>query len=61
MALYRALVACFVDNGLRAEGDVFDYNGPLNTNLELVDEPDVEAKPKSRRKKSSENEVEVED
>lgn len=37
MPLYRAKVRCFVDNGMREEGAVFEYKGPLNTNLELVD------------------------
>ena len=37
MPLYRAKVRCFVDNGMREEGVVFEYSGPKNTNLELVD------------------------
>lgn len=37
MPLYRAKVRCFVDNGMREEGSVFEYKGPRNTNLELVD------------------------
>lgn len=37
MPLYRAKVKCFVDNSMRDEGAVFNYEGPLNTNLELVD------------------------
>lgn len=36
MAQYRAKVVCFVDNSLREEGEVFEYNGPKNSNLELV-------------------------
>jgi hypothetical protein len=36
MPKYRAKVKCFVDNSLREVGDVFEYNGPLNTNLERV-------------------------
>lgn len=36
MAQYRAKVVCFVDNSLREEGEVFEYKGPENTNLELV-------------------------
>lgn len=44
MAKVRAIRVCFVDNGLRQEGDVFEYNGPKNTNLEYLDgEPKVEA------------------
>ena len=37
MPRYRAKVKCFVDNSLREEGDVFEYNGPENGNLELAD------------------------
>lgn len=37
MPRYRAMVKCFVDNSLRDEGDVFEYNGPANPNLELAD------------------------
>ena len=36
MAQVRAKTLCFVENGLRREGDVFDYNGPKNTNLEYL-------------------------
>lgn len=37
MAKVRALRVCFVANGLRQEGDVFEYDGPRNTNLEYLD------------------------
>lgn len=37
MPLHRAKVRCFVDNAMREEGAVFNYDGPRNTNLELVD------------------------
>jgi hypothetical protein len=37
MAFYRAKVRCYVDNTIRNADDEFEYNGPLNTNLELVD------------------------
>jgi hypothetical protein len=43
MAKVKAKVVCFVDNGLRQPGDVFEYNGPLNHNLEYLDV--VEAEP----------------
>lgn len=33
----RAIVKCFVDNGIREEGEIFEYNGPKNPNLEVVD------------------------
>jgi len=36
MAMYRAKVKCFVANAIRAADEVFEYNGPTNTNLELV-------------------------
>jgi hypothetical protein len=35
----RALVTCFIDNGLRKEGEVFEYNGPANGNVEPLDAP----------------------
>lgn len=37
MAKVKAKVLCFVDNGLRQPGDVFDYDGPLNLNLEYLE------------------------
>lgn len=37
MARVRAIRLCFVDNGLRKEGDVFEYNGRRNANLEYLD------------------------
>lgn len=37
MAQVRAKTLCFVDNGIRNEGDVFEYSGPYNTNLEYLD------------------------
>lgn len=37
MAQVRAKKLCFVDNGLRQEGEQFEYNGPKNTNLEYLD------------------------
>ena len=33
----RVLKKCFVDNALREEGDVFNYTGPKNTNVEPID------------------------
>jgi len=36
MAQYKAKVKCFVDNSLRNEGDVFEYNGSPNHHLEFV-------------------------
>ena len=37
MAKVKAKVLCFVDNGLRQPGDVFDYAGPYNHHLEYLD------------------------
>ncbi len=37
MAKVRAIRLCQVDNSLRHEGDVFEYNGPYNGNLEYLD------------------------
>jgi hypothetical protein len=45
MARVRAKVVCFVDNGLRKEGEVFEYNGPHNGNLEYIDKPPVREEP----------------
>ena len=36
MAQVRAKTLCFVDNGMRPAGDVFEYDGPKNTNLEFL-------------------------
>jgi hypothetical protein len=43
MAKVKAKVLCFVDNGLRNPGDVFEYKGPYNHHLEYLDV--VEANP----------------
>jgi hypothetical protein len=40
MAKVKAKVVCFVDNHYRNEGDVFQYNGPFNGNLEYLDVPE---------------------
>lgn len=40
MPQFRAIHLCQVDNTLRQEGDVFEYNGPYNGNLEPVDGSD---------------------
>lgn len=39
MPKVRANRVCFVDNGLRQEGDVFEYNGPHNDCLDCLDAP----------------------
>lgn len=45
MAQVKAKVVCFIDNGLRQAGDVFEYNGPFNGNLEYLDNKATIAKP----------------
>lgn len=50
MAKVRAKVKCFVDNTLREAGEVFEYNGPANGNLESADKkisPEAAPKPKA--------------
>ena len=37
MARVKAIDLCFVDNGLRQPGDVFNYDGPFNRHLEYLD------------------------
>ena len=37
MAQVRAIRLCQIDNTLRQEGDVFEYNGPYNGNVEYID------------------------
>ena len=59
MAQVKAVTKCFIDNSIREEGDVFEYNGAPNTNVVLVgsinaevaDEPKVKQKwsPKAKR------------
>lgn len=51
MAFYRAIVKCYVGNTLRLADEEFEYNGPENTNLELVSGGDEEAEetPKPKR------------
>ncbi len=36
MAQVRAIRKCFIDNALREEGSVFEYEGPNNTNIEFL-------------------------
>ena len=42
MARVKAKVVCFIDNSIRNEGDVFEYNGPKNTNVEIIDGTEFE-------------------
>ena len=47
MPKVRANTVCFVDNGLRKEGDVFEYNGPPNGNLTVLDGQFAQPAPKA--------------
>ena len=58
MPQVKAITKCFIDNSIRNEGDVFEYNGAPNTNVVLVGaageevayEPKVKQKsPKAKR------------
>ena len=42
MSKVKAKVTCFIDNSLRNEGDEFEYNGPKNTNVEILDGTEFE-------------------
>ena len=64
MPMYKALVKCFVDNSIREEGGVFEYNGDSNACVELVTgtgngEPTVDAS--GRKWKTKGKRVEVDD
>ena len=37
MARVKAKVVVFIDNHLRKEGDVFNYDGPFNKHLEYLE------------------------
>jgi len=47
MAKVKAKVLCFVANGLREPGDVFEYDGRRNGNLEYLEEAEVEPEAKA--------------
>jgi len=58
MPQVKAVTKCFIDNSIREEGDVFEYNGVQNSNVVLVgaaeekvaNEPAVKQKsPKAKR------------
>lgn len=42
MSKVKAKVTCFIDNSLRNEGDEFEYNGPKNPNVEIIDGTDFQ-------------------
>lgn len=37
MPKYRVLVRSFINNGLREEGDIVEYDGKAGSNLELLE------------------------
>lgn len=45
MPKVKAKILCFVDHGLRQPGDVFEYKGPHNGNLEYLEAADAEPEP----------------
>jgi len=57
MPKVKAKILCFVDNGLRQPGDVFEYKGPYNHHLEYIEgvgaepEPTVSEAPPRRLRK----------
>jgi hypothetical protein len=51
----KALTTVFVDNGLRVEGDEFEYNGPPNHHLECLD-GDPKKKPAAKKTAPSDTE-----
>lgn len=52
MPKYRVIAPCFVNNGLRNEGEIVDYDGPAGSALVLVDEQgeEVQAEISEKRK-----------
>ena len=53
MAQVRAKTLCFIDNGLRNEGDVFEYNGVFNKNLEYLDGAPDEAEDTEQKQEAT--------
>jgi len=51
MPKYRVIAPCFVNNGLRNEGEIVDYDGPAGSALVPVDEEGNEAKAETFGKK----------
>ena len=51
MPKYRVIAPCFVNNGLRNEGDIVDYDGPAGSALVPVDDEGNEAKADTSAKK----------
>ncbi len=51
MPKYRVIAPCFVNNGLRNEGEIVDYDGPAGSALVPVDDEGNEAKAETSGKK----------
>jgi len=51
MAKCRVLEKSFINNAIREEGDIVEFEGRLGANLELVEEEDAQAKPTKKWKK----------
>ncbi len=65
MPTYRVLEKSFINNAIREEGDIVEYDGRASSNLELVDGSDDEQTKPSKRKwekksQSTEEQNEVE-
>lgn len=51
MPKYRVIAPCFINNGLRNEGEIVDYDGPAGAALVPVDDEGNEAKADASAKK----------
>ena len=51
MPKYRVIAPCFVNNGLRNDGDIVDYDGPPGSALVPVDDEGNEVKADASEKK----------
>lgn len=56
MAKCRVLTKSFINNAIREEGEIVEFEGKLGSNLELVQEEDAQAKPTKKWKKGAEAE-----
>jgi len=51
MPKYRVTAPCFINNGLRNEGEIVDYDGPAGSALVPIDDEGNEAKAETSAKK----------
>jgi hypothetical protein len=56
MAKCRVLAKSFINNAIREEGEIVEFEGKLGENLELVEEEEAQAKPAKKWKKGAEAE-----